>query len=178
MSKGNTLWHSWSFRLMLIFSLFCVWFVGDSVASYFKQIEEVKNVKEAPVNLPAVVHPVVNDISNNGTIPSKGVSVLRVNDDKSPNTVVAVKSSNVVDASRLGAVYRIVSVIQNHKTGVWLVHIGDKKGHIQRVSPDSCTHDEFGQVECVVDGVRITKYFKSDDNDKDITSGLFTAAKQ
>lgn len=52
--------------------------------------------------------------------------------------------------------WRISGVVANKKTGKLIVYASDYYNHVRRLSPQSCTHDDYGQYECILDGQRLT----------------------
>ncbi len=171
-STGQTVFHSWSFRLSMLFSIIAIWVVSHNVLAFVnsqykqpinqsieatndKSIKDVKNTADS-------VHD-SDTSSSNDWDRTKGVDKLPDVSSGVSNSVVSTpnvlvgqqlpKNSKVII---LSTDWRLASVIRNKRTKEWLIYIVDAKNHLTRIDPTLCTHDEFGQIECVMNNERIT----------------------
>ncbi|MDD1606080.1 MAG: zonular occludens toxin domain-containing protein [Methylococcaceae bacterium] len=174
--SNETVFHSWSFRFSIVVGLFAIWFVANNVMAFSdslqsptkastheRDITSHANGIKNPINLDAKE---TKDTADNLSLVNKSSDS---NDNRtghisdtlstsSGNGLSSSKSSDINQNSHLSDKWRVASVIQNKRTKDWFVYLVDNKGNLKRINPSLCTHDEFGQVECVMNGESVTKF--------------------
>ena len=160
-STGQTVFHSWSFRLSMLFSIIAIWVVSHNVLAFFD------SQHKQPINQ------LIEATNDKSIMDTKEAKNTATDLHSSSITSIAVSGAARVSGGAIGVLdgvslpivnknlslssgWRVASVLRNTRTKEWLIYIADSKNHLTRIDPTLCTHDEFGQIECVMNNERIT----------------------
>lgn len=175
-SSGQTVFHSWKFRGLVLFIFAMGYFFYSSVVHMSRADSAFNKSPMAAVNNNKVqtnekVSKVasnnlssVNNASGDSGDRAKGM-------DRSPDRTKDVsglgKDTNIELASRPSpdsdkgispsTNWRLGTVINNKRTHEWFIYIVSTQGDIKRINADNCTHDEYANYECIIDNELITK---------------------
>ena len=174
MSKGQTVFSSWSMRLAAVFVLFCFWFVPKTAMTLINEQKGEKHESEnVKVDIKKNVIPVDNLHSasitslDNNIAPRHAKELdVRQLDDK--------KHTEVSNTKPLSSNWRIASVLTSKKTKKLLIYAVDSNGHVKRIDPGLCVNIGFDKAwSCQLDNELITQFsgsYAKSSQDKDIFS--------
>ncbi|MDD1608822.1 MAG: hypothetical protein LUQ18_10085 [Methylococcaceae bacterium] len=172
--SNETVFHSWSFRFSIVVGLFAIWFVANNVMAFSDSLQSPTKAstheRDTTSHANGIKNPVSLDaketkdtadnlhgVSTTDVVLSSSRIGVATNGDKD-RVLDGVSLSDSNKNLVVSSFWRIASVIQNKRTKDWFVYLVDNKGNLKRINPSLCTHDEFGQVECVMNGETVTKF--------------------
>jgi hypothetical protein len=175
--SNSNIFQSFKFKVFIVFIVFISFVFYKSVSHLAsadnKYLGDKKNEK---TNMVSSNIPNASNASDNSGNRAKGMDKSSKSQSKpvTNNSVDERQLSNNDKGINISSNWRLASVIQNKKSKEWFIHIINNSGEIKRIAQSNCTHDEFGQYECMIDGEKITKF--SGGNKSGIPS-IFSASK-